>query len=150
MIQILWSSKYKGIHQAVFWGLVSTALLFLLAGCSLFSALESGQSTIDGALDKPPLKAEPPIKVGLDMAECQAVAYQAISLLGTGVHTGVVRAQLAMEAAGLTQEQAQSVFDMANVEEIRDRATATYADTALTQMDALLIAVGCPSLFGKG
>ena len=144
MIQILWSSKYKGIHQAVFWGLVSTALLFLLAGCSLFSALESGQSTIDGALDKPPLK------VGLDMAECQAVAYQAISLLGIGVHTGVLRAQLAIEAAGLTQEQAQSVFDMANVEEIRDRATATYADTALTQMDALLIAVGCPSLFEKG
>ena len=41
MIQILWSSKYKGIHQAVFWGLVSTALLFSLVGCSLFSEQSS-------------------------------------------------------------------------------------------------------------
>ena len=42
MIQILWSSKYKGIHQSVFWGLVGTALLFSLVGCSLFSE----QSTV--------------------------------------------------------------------------------------------------------
>lgn len=140
MIQILWSRKSHDVRVAFAWGLAGAVLIFSLAGCSGFSALASGQSTIDGALDKPPLKA------GLDMAECRAIADQAMSLVGTGVRTGALRLQLAMEAAGLTQEQAQSAFDAANVEELKNRATATYADTALAQLNTLLIAVGCPAI----
>ena len=144
MIQILWSRKSHDVRVAFAWGLAGAVLLFSLAGCSLFSASSLGdvldKPTIGGALDKPPPKA------GLDMAECEAVAVQAIQQAGIGIHVAALRFQLAMEEAGLTESEAQRLMDFANSAAIKERATATYAGFALGQLNTLLLAVGCPAI----